>query len=131
GLVVLWLVTSAVAMTQFGVQASLFLGLAVAAPAVVFTAVGCLTSQLADTRRRASGLAAGVFGAAFAIRLVADSGAGLSWLRWASPLGWIEELRPLVGSRVLPLLPLVLFTGGCVAASVVLADRRDVGAGAL
>ena len=65
----------------------------------MFLAIGALTSQLAPTRRQASGLAAAVLAAGFVIRLVADSVAGASWMRWASPLGWVENLRPLTGAR--------------------------------
>ena len=49
-------------------------------------------------------------GACYALRLVADSGTSLAWLRWASPLGWAEELQPLTGPRPLALLPIVALT---------------------
>ena len=116
---------------QFPLAASLVRSAALVAPAVVFLAVGALTSQLASTRRQAATLAAGVFGAAFVLRVVADSINGLSWLRWLSPLGWISELRPMTGSHLLPLVPLGLSTIGLAALSVHLAGRRDVGAGLL
>jgi ABC-2 type transport system permease protein len=131
GLGAMWLVTAALAMTEFPVGSSLFFAAALISPVALFTAAGALTSQLADTRRRASSLGGIVFGVFYALRLVADSGAGVAWLRWATPLGWIEELRPLVGSHPLPFLPLGLFAAACVIVSVRLADRRDVGAGAL
>ena len=47
----------------------------------MFLAIGALTSQLATTRRQANGLAAAVLATAYAIRMVADSTAGLAWLR--------------------------------------------------
>lgn len=28
------------------------------------------------------------------IRAIADTGSGIGWVRWLSPLGWFEELRP-------------------------------------
>lgn len=113
------------------VVASLFYGLAGTASAALFLAVGALSSQLAGTRRGANALAAGVFAIAYLVRLVADAGAGLGWLRWASPLGWIENTCPLTDPQPLALLPLVALTGCLAAAAVALAGRRDAGVGVL
>src|SRR4030095_2524756 len=44
-------------------------------------------------------IGAAVLAGSYLIRMAADSDPGLAWLRWASPLGWIEELRPLTGSQ--------------------------------
>jgi polyether ionophore transport system permease protein len=107
----------------------LALALCVAAPA--FAAVGALTSQLAATRREASALAAVVFVAAFMVRVAADGSSSLAWLRWLTPLGWIEELRPLTGDHVLALLPLVAWTVGLVVLAAWIARRRDTGAAVL
>lgn len=49
-------------------------------------------------RRQAAVLAAAVSGAAYLMRIIAYSST-LHWLRWASPLGWVDELRALTGSR--------------------------------
>ena len=49
---------------------------------------------------------------AYAIRMIADAGMGLHGLIWASPLGWVEELRPLTSPQPLALLPIILFTAG-------------------
>jgi ABC-2 type transport system permease protein len=72
-----------------------------------------------------------MFGASYLIRMMADAGTGLAWLRWASPLGWVENLRPLTGSQPLALLPIVGLVAAGVASAIVLAGRRDVGAGLL
>lgn len=112
-------------------SACLFYATAGTASAALFLSLGALTSQLATTRRGANGLAAAVFGAAYLVRLVADAGTGLDWLRWVSPLGWVEELRPLTGSQPWALLPVVLVAAGCVAGTLALAGRRDAGTGAL
>jgi ABC-2 type transport system permease protein len=55
----------------------------------------------------------------------------VGWLRWLTPLGWAEELRPFTGAQ-----PLVLFapvaTGALlIAAAARIAARRDVGTGLL
>src|ERR1017187_7755479 len=109
---------------------SLFFGLAAVAGAAVFIAVGALASQVMPTRSRATGLAAAVFGVAFMLRALGDSAPAAHWLVYASPLGWIEQLRPLAGPQPLWLLPIVALTGLCVIAALLLADR-DLGASVL
>jgi polyether ionophore transport system permease protein len=111
---------------------SAYLALAIVSLAPVFAGVGALTSQLAPTRRMATGLAAGVLVIAFALRtLAASSSAGLDWLRWATPLGWAEELRPFADPQpVVLLLPAVAATLLLVSAGA-LAVRRDIGSGLL
>lgn len=138
GLLALWAVTAvgtvAVGQTPgagFSVTGSLFTAVATVAAASMFLAVGALCSQLAATRRQAAGLAAGVFGVAYLLRAVAYSAPVLRWLRWVSPLGWVDELRPLTGSRPLLLVPIVGFIAALVVLTILLAGRRDLGAGAL
>ncbi len=138
GLFILWAVTAAVTVAvgrsptaHFTVTASLFMAAATVAGAAMFAAVGALCSQLAVTRRQAAALAAAVFGVAYLIRLIAYTSASLMWLRWASPLGWADELRPLTGSRPLLLLPVAGFIAVLAAATVILAGRRDLGASLL
>jgi ABC-2 type transport system permease protein len=112
---------------------ALYFALAMAAPAVMFLAVGALASQLAPTRRQAAAYAAVFLGLCYAVRMVADAGVGLHALIWASPLGWVEELRPLAGPQPQPLalLPIAAFTAALAAVAVRLAGVRDTGAGML
>ena len=138
GLLVFWALTAvfttvagALPEVGFSLSASLFYATAGTAGAAMFLAVGALCSQLAGTRRQANGLAAGVFGVAYLLRMIADAGTGQAWLRWLSPLGWVENLRPLTGSQPLALVPVVLLVAGATVAAVVLAGRRDAGAGVL
>jgi hypothetical protein len=135
GLSVLWVVTAVITAavgrrsdTAFSIRAALFLSVALASSPLMFLAVGALTSQLAATGRQAAGMAAAVLGAAFVLRLAADSGTGLTWARWLSPLGWIDELRPLTGTRPVALAPILAFTIVVAALAVYLAGRRDLGA---
>jgi ABC-2 type transport system permease protein len=110
---------------------ALALGAAIGLAGWVFAAVAAVSAQLADTARAARGIAGGALGLAYLVRTVSDSGSGLSWLGWASPLGWTERLRPFGGERWwvagLSLAVGVLLTG----AAGLLAARRDVGAGLL
>ncbi len=135
GVFAAWLLTAAITAgsgraQQFGValRPALFFALALVATALMFMAVGALTSQLGATRRQAATYAGWVLGASYALRMIADSGTGVHWLVWVSPLGWVEELKPLTYSDALPLVAIFLFTLAVGSAAVVLAGNRDVGA---
>jgi ABC-2 type transport system permease protein len=119
--------TGAGSSVRIGVGASLFLATAVTAAVVMFMAVGMLTSQLAATRRGADLLGAAILVLSYFVRMAADADARLGWLRWASPLGWIEELRPLVGSKPLAFVPIVGLTACLTGASLWVAAHRDAG----
>jgi ABC-2 type transport system permease protein len=110
---------------------SAYLALATASIVPVFIGVGALTSQLAPTRRLALELGGAVIGLAFLLRVVADTSSGAGWLRWATPLGWAEELRPFTGARPLVLLLPVALSVALLLVAARLASRRDVGTGLL
>ena len=113
------------------VSGALFFTVAIVAGPAMFLAVGALTSQLSSTRRQAAGTASVVLGASYAIRMAADSVAGLGWLRWATPLGWVEEMKPLTSPNAWPVLLVVSFTVVCGLITVILAGKRDLGASTL
>jgi ABC-2 type transport system permease protein len=132
GGLVLWLV-SFVAFTAARLPAtgSAYLALAIVAALPVFVGVGALASQLAPTRRVALELGSGVLAATFLLRVVADTSAHLGALKWATPLGWAEELRPFAQPRpAVLLLPLAASVVLLVLAASI-AERRDVGSGLL
>jgi ABC-2 type transport system permease protein len=138
GVAALWAITAATTLivgraheAQFGVTASLFFAIALSASAALFMAVGALCSQLAATRRQAAGLGSAILGIAFVLRMVADSGSTLRWVRWTTPLGWIEALQPLLHSNALPFIPIALTTLALGALAVSLAAGRDIGASVL
>jgi ABC-2 type transport system permease protein len=111
---------------------SAYLALAIVSVVPVFVGVGAMASQFAPTKRMATGLATSVLLIAFALRTVAAiSGAGLDWLRWASPLGWAEELRPFADPQPLVLLPLIATGALLLVVAAALAIRRDIGRGLL
>lgn len=138
GWMVLWALTAlfttasgASGNVGFSASASIFYATACTLSAWVFLAIGVLASQLAPSRRQANGLGAAAFAAFYVIRMIADSGTGLAWMRWASPLGWIENLRPLTGAQPLAIIPVVGLVALCAAAAVTVAGRRDLGAAVL
>jgi ABC-2 type transport system permease protein len=110
---------------------SAYLALAVVSMVPVFAGVGALTSQLAPTRRMALELGGAVIVVAFVLRVVADTSGSLGWLRWATPLGWAEELRPFTGAQPLVLLLPIAASTLALFWSWRLAAQRDVGAGLL
>lgn len=131
----LWAVTAIVtalvarsSRVGFSVAASLYLATSLVVGAALFAAVGLLTAQLGATRRQANAVGAAVLGGAYLLRTVADSRSGLGWLRWTTPLGWAEDLRPLTGSHPFAFLPVTALVAVLAVATVVVASRRDLGA---
>jgi ABC-2 type transport system permease protein len=111
---------------------SAYLALAIVSVVPVFAGVGAVAGQLAPTKRMATGLASGVLAIAFALRTVAAvSSAGLDWLRWATPLGWVEELRPFADPQPLVLLLPAATSALLLVTAATLAVRRDIGRGML
>ncbi len=138
GWIVLWALTAAFTIAagsnsnvRFSASASIFFATAATASAALFLAIGALTSQLAPTHRQANGLAASIFAACFVIRMVADTVNSLGWMRWISPLGWVENLHPFTGSQPLALVPILLLTVGAATLAVTFAGSRDLGTAVL
>jgi ABC-2 type transport system permease protein len=110
---------------------SAYLALATASVVPVCAGVGAVMCQLAPDRRVALQLGGAVVGLFFMVRVIADTAGGAEWLRWATPLGWAEEMRPFTGARPLVLaLPLAAAALSLLAAGRIGA-RRDVGTGML
>jgi ABC-2 type transport system permease protein len=130
----LMLLVSVVGMTlgaggDLGVDRAALLGVTVVSTPAVMVGVGAVTSQVADTRRRAAGMAAAVLGASYLLRVVADSAAGLGWLRWATALGWLELAHPLTEPTVLPILLSYAMALALGILACLLVGARDTGAG--
>jgi polyether ionophore transport system permease protein len=125
------IVTDRSSSAGFSFGQCLYFSVTLVAGAAMFLAIGVLASQLASTRRRAASMAGVVFGMAYALRMVADLNQGLHWLVWLSPLGWIEETRPLTDPNPVALLPVLVLLIAVTAVTLQLADTRDVGAASL
>jgi polyether ionophore transport system permease protein len=110
---------------------SAYMALETASVAPVFVGIGALAGQLAPTRRLALELGTVAVGVLLLLRVVADTSGGAAWLRWVTPLGWAEELRPFAGPQPLALLPTLLASAFLLALAARLATRRDVGTGLL
>ncbi|HEX2746071.1 MAG TPA: ABC transporter permease subunit [Streptosporangiaceae bacterium] len=112
----------------FSLGQCLYFSVTLVAAAAMFLAIGALASQLASTRRRAAAMAGVVLGVAYALRMVADTNQGLHWLVWLSPLGWVEESRPLTDPDPVALLPVLVLLIAVTAVTLHLAGTRDAGA---
>jgi ABC-2 type transport system permease protein len=127
---ILWAVEFAgFAVGGLPVGGSAYLALTTASVIPVFAGIGAVASQIAPSRRIAAEISGGAVGLFFLLRVIADTVAGAGWLRWATPLGWAEEMRPFAGARpavlLLPVVASVLLLG--IAAR--LGATRDVGSG--
>lgn len=113
------------------VRESAYLALATASVVPVFAGIGALASQLAPTHRLALELGTAAVGGFLLLRVIADTATGAGWLRWGTPLGWSELLRPFAGPRPLVLLAPALAGALLLAAAGRIAAGRDVGTGVL
>jgi ABC-2 type transport system permease protein len=116
---------------DFTVSNSLYMGLAAVCAPALFLAFGALASQIQPTRARAAGMTAALLGAAFLLRGLGNALDGAHWLVDISPLGWVEQLRPLTGSQPLWLLPIAGFVLLTSTAAIRLAGERDLEASIL
>jgi len=132
GVVILWL-AEFLGSVLGGLPAgpSAYLALATASVVLVCAGIGALASQLAPTRRLALELGGAAVGVAFVLRVIADTSVSLDWLRWLTPLGWAEELRPFTGPRPAVLLLAFAATALLLVISGRIAASRDIGSGLL
>lgn len=109
------------------------LGLAVAGVGWAFTGLTAIAVQLSAGNRISGVIAFTVLGLSFLLRLAGDIRQGQpgEFLRWLSPLGWAQQMRPFNGERWWPLL----LSLGLLVVALVIADRllaaRDIGSGLL
>ena len=121
--------TATLLVTGLPAAGAIWLGGGEAATGMVFAGAGALAGQVLPTRRSTYAAAGLVLAAAFLLRVVADTGSGLGWVRWTTPLGWTEQLRPFTGARPAALLLHLALAALLVAAAAAIAVRRDIGTG--
>ncbi|MER6249888.1 ABC transporter permease [Streptomyces sp. NPDC001584] len=112
-----------------GAPGAVALGLAVAATGILFACTAAIAAQLTESARAAKGITAAVLGAAFVLKAAGDSGTegGRSALTWASPLGWVENVRAFAAERWWVLLLFAAAVTVQTGAAYALAGRRDLG----
>lgn len=112
---------------------SLAFGVSCAVTGLVFGALALCAAQVAGRSRSANGIGMAVLGVLFLARAVGDVDRpdGGSWLSWASPIAWAQQIRAFAGLRLWPLalgLGLALLA---LLAAWSLSGRRDLGEGLL
>jgi ABC-2 type transport system permease protein len=120
-------VAVSVALLDMPAAAAAVYGAGVAAFGIVFAALAATAAQLMTHARGAIGLCLAALGVAYLLRAVGDV-RGTFW-SWLSPMGWSQQVRPVEDDRWWPLGLSLLLTVALVTATVVLADRRDLGSG--
>jgi ABC-2 type transport system permease protein len=132
GIAALWLAELAgFVVGGLPVGGSAYLALATASIVPVCVGVGAVASQLAPSRRIALELGGAVVGLFFVLRVIADTSDGARWLRWGTPLGWAEEMRPFSDPNPLVLVLPVAATVLLLVAAARIAAARDIGTGVL
>ncbi len=120
-------VTASMLAVDMPAQGAWLYGASVAALGLVFAAVAGVCAQLMSHARSATGLVLAVLAVSFLLRAVGDVQESL--LSWLSPIGWSQQVRVLDQNRWWPLLTSAGLTALLLAATVLLATRRDVGSG--
>jgi ABC-2 type transport system permease protein len=110
------------------VAGSVAFGAATGLSGLSFATLGLLTAQIASSGRSAAGLAGGVLGGSFVIRILGDA-AQVDALTWISPNGWFQHVQVFAGNRWWVLLLPLTFSIVCGGVAFALAQRRDVNAG--
>lgn len=110
---------------------SAYLALAVASVVPVFVGVGAVVSQLASTKRMAIELGGAAVVLSLLLRVIADTSSSAGWVRWLTPLGWAEELRPFTGAQPAVLLVPLMVSVALIVSAARIAVRRDIGTGLL
>lgn len=132
--VVLGLLTAvAMAGTGLPVAGSFAFGLSWAVVGLAFGAVAAVAAQLTPSARTATALSGAVLAVSYVLRGIGDAAGdgALSVLRWASPIGWAQQIAPYAGDHWwVAAVPLVV-TAVAVVVAERLASHRDLGTGVL
>jgi polyether ionophore transport system permease protein len=130
GMLVLFVAqTAGLVLGGLAAGSSMYLALSEISVLAVFAGIGAVGSQIAPTRRIAIELGSAAVGVFWLLRVAADTSDAVSWLRWTTPLGWAEELRPFTGAQPLVLLLPVAATLVLLVLAARIASRRDIGTG--
>ncbi|WP_152364629.1 ABC transporter permease [Microlunatus speluncae] len=128
---------STLALLASGLPAagSIAFGIGLFLVGLTFAAIGALVAQLTTEAGAARVIGTLIIAAAFVIRgfgdVSAQTGGGLGWLSWLSPISWASQLRPYGGERwwVLPIVAVIIAI--IAAAAILVSGRRDLGSGVI
>lgn len=106
---------------------SVLFGVGLAAVAATFVAVTAVVSQLVEVRRRVAGLSTVLLGAAYLLRMLGNSADSRTGVRWATPLGWMDQAQPFGADDTLALAPMLVVPLVLSVLAVRLRAVRDTG----
>lgn len=89
--------------------------------------VGLFAAQVAQETRTAYGIGLGAVLVTYVVRALID-GRGVA-AAWASPMGWLAEVRPWGDTRWWPLLAYAVLIAAALLLTAAVAVRRDLGGG--
>lgn len=93
--------------------------------------IAAVADQVFGTARGANVAVVTVLAGGYVLRGIGDLVDGVTWVRWASPVGWAELIDPFGHRRVLPVVAGVAVGVVGVAVAAAIARRRDLGEGLL
>ncbi|MBI3494656.1 hypothetical protein HY004_01580 [Candidatus Saccharibacteria bacterium] len=92
-----------------------------------FAAVGALTSQLVETRRKAVLFGSILLAIFFVMRSMGNVAESLYWLKNYTPFGWVDQMHPIYNHKPMWIVPFLVIIPLLCALSVWLASKRDLG----
>jgi ABC-2 type transport system permease protein len=110
---------------------SALIGAAIFLPAIVFSGIGIITSQLSINRKRAFMFGLVPLLAFFVLRALANTVDGMSFMKQLTPFGWSDLISPVIDPMpwwALPYIGSVLIFGYL---GIHLSRKRDLGEGIL
>ena len=94
---------------EVSIGGAIWLALALCIAALAFATFGALAGTGSGKQARGCCARGAVFAAALIVRVAAGGSRSLGWLRWLTPLGWIEEMRPLTRAQRVALAPIIVW----------------------
>ena len=94
---------------EVSIGGAIWLALALCIAALAFATFAALAGTGSGKQARGCCARGAVFAAALIVRVAAGGSRSLGWLRWLTPLGWIEEMRPLTRAQRVALAPIIVW----------------------
>lgn len=110
-----------------GTSESAYFAFAMVVNVAFFAAVGALTSQLVETRRKAILFGAIPLAIFFVMRSIGNVADSLYWLKNYTPFGWVDQMHPIYDHQPMWIVPFVIIIPLLCATSIWLASTRDLG----
>jgi ABC-2 type transport system permease protein len=109
----------------FAWASALLFGVSFVLDGWVMTAVTALVSNISQRARTVNAVAAGIMVTGFFINVRANL--GVDWLRWGSPIVWIQRTQPFAGEYWWPVAIALLLVAVLWWGADVIARRREYG----